>query len=1181
MKRTTLLPLLFLLCYSAFSHSIDGGYSQGLVNLVPDTGFEFKNGFKYINPSPSLGFWRLSIVPQRLSTGLQEVQVALNFSIDQPTDIRGNNANGGEALYKPSDFSATVRGSMNFIIEGTYTDPTTNKQYTFENKKYVSELGSSTINSGLFTYGPDIVNTMARLKITQEADPLAAFLNTFKVKVTSIKAISRNYQGFASMDNELGKRLEQKKTEAENKMQAEAYLRQGHVQYGIRDYQGAKELYQKAYALNKSPETLQLVEDADKALKAEQERLKNESAETNNNGSTSVSSPILTSTSPSSTQTNKNNAVQNKNTTSTQNTKKTNKASNDIYSKAEQAGKTLEQMKYEREAYQRQQRDKLRYATNPGAYYLERSGIWNNYNSMLNSIAKQNSREQGALDRQWNDEQRRIRLERLRREREAAQQKAQYDKRSNLLTSLPANGLPWSGINIDTNKLYYFVYHYTGNLGDIEQITFSNIFSIGQYPDGSWPDRKKVLGHIYEASIDPNKYVNVSHRIIGFYTSEAEAQTALTNLKSQLSSTQLNINTFQLQGANSNVTPGKNKMSVPLNLLFSKASELFDQNQFKESLEAYLRGLQQTGGTFPEGLYKTKNMDNMGYIYYSQENYAEALSWFEKGAENGSVYSLRSLAHIYTSGIGAEKNTEKAAELLQKAWELGDLQSEVDLALLHFENSNTQMAEKLMSQVVNNYTQPIEVRNQLKLQMAKAYAYGTNGFPKSIFKSNDLYVWLIDEKVLDASYQLVMVGLDKPNGYTSEYYVDAVVNNPEQSIEKRNTVRLAYADAILSRNDKLKFPIKKALDYYTQLKSEGYGVDEALGIYFIETNDIPKARELHANSPFSGLYEYEGTAGKQNFEKALSIWETYSKQGNRLAKLFLATAYFSGNGVERSMEKATSLYHLAENQTYKDMDAVLYFLKYSSTLEKRFPQFSRDRDAFWLHLITVGAWPANNAEVKHARQYSTPPESGLYMVIEKDLPAYQAKRGFMDQNGEIIIPVVYDIVNDVGDDGLAIVKYKGKYGLIDRQGMQQVPVLYETLRKIADDLYQVTQDGVTFYVGSDGEQKIVHKNQGYQEIREFGTNGLAAFKLNNKWGFIDETGKEIVPATLQYDYVSNFSEDLAQVKKDGKWGYINVEGKEVIEPTYVVANRFINGKAEVKLKKDFYYIDKNGKKVKK
>ena len=49
--------------------------------------------------------------------------------------------------------------------------------------------------------------------------------------------------------------------------------------------------------------------------------------------------------------------------------------------------------------------------------------------------------------------------------------------------------------------------------------------------------------------------------------------------------------------------------------------------------------------------------------------------------------------------------------------------------------------------------------------------------------------------------------------------------------------------------------------------------------------------------------------------------------------------------------------------------------------------------------------------------------------------------------------------------------------------------------------------------------------------------GLAAVKLNGKWGFVDKSGNEAVP--LKYDEVRLFSEGLAAVKLNGKWGFIS------------------------------------------
>jgi hypothetical protein len=52
---------------------------------------------------------------------------------------------------------------------------------------------------------------------------------------------------------------------------------------------------------------------------------------------------------------------------------------------------------------------------------------------------------------------------------------------------------------------------------------------------------------------------------------------------------------------------------------------------------------------------------------------------------------------------------------------------------------------------------------------------------------------------------------------------------------------------------------------------------------------------------------------------------------------------------------------------------------------------------------------------------------------------------------------------------------------------------------------------------------------------------LARVKKDGKWGYIDKTGRTIIP--IEYDYVESFnSEGLAKVKKDEKYGFIDRTG---------------------------------------
>lgn len=66
---------------------------------------------------------------------------------------------------------------------------------------------------------------------------------------------------------------------------------------------------------------------------------------------------------------------------------------------------------------------------------------------------------------------------------------------------------------------------------------------------------------------------------------------------------------------------------------------------------------------------------------------------------------------------------------------------------------------------------------------------------------------------------------------------------------------------------------------------------------------------------------------------------------------------------------------------------------------------------------------------------------------------------------------------------------------------------------------------------------------------------------NNKWGFINKSGKQIVP--FKYDTLSEFTEGLASVCHNDKLGFIDETGKEVIPLSYIMAVRFTEGLSSV------------------
>ena len=83
------------------------------------------------------------------------------------------------------------------------------------------------------------------------------------------------------------------------------------------------------------------------------------------------------------------------------------------------------------------------------------------------------------------------------------------------------------------------------------------------------------------------------------------------------------------------------------------------------------------------------------------------------------------------------------------------------------------------------------------------------------------------------------------------------------------------------------------------------------------------------------------------------------------------------------------------------------------------------------------------------------------------------------------------------------------------------------------------------------------------------------FQRAGKWGFKDQSGKEVIPPI--YTEALSFKEDMAAVEMNGLFGYINRENVLVIPYKYDTAGSFSEGWANVSLGEKCGYVDKTGK----
>lgn len=160
--------------------------------------------------------------------------------------------------------------------------------------------------------------------------------------------------------------------------------------------------------------------------------------------------------------------------------------------------------------------------------------------------------------------------------------------------------------------------------------------------------------------------------------------------------------------------------------------------------------------------------------------------------------------------------------------------------------------------------------------------------------------------------------------------------------------------------------------------------------------------------------------------------------------------------------------------------------------------------------------------------------------------------GVIDSNFKIIIPCAYELIQfDL--TGNLIFKKNGFFGLMDLKTNILIPALYQQFNGFRQIMYTkdpnpyslVMRDSLYGYINLKGKEVIPckYKHLGY-EIH----NNRVFYQENNKYGFLDTTGKVVVAPV--YDRVFDFIIDVTAVQKGEKWALINDKGKSVTEFIY-------------------------------
>jgi hypothetical protein len=181
-------------------------------------------------------------------------------------------------------------------------------------------------------------------------------------------------------------------------------------------------------------------------------------------------------------------------------------------------------------------------------------------------------------------------------------------------------------------------------------------------------------------------------------------------------------------------------------------------------------------------------------------------------------------------------------------------------------------------------------------------------------------------------------------------------------------------------------------------------------------------------------------------------------------------------------------------------------------------------------------------------------------------------------------------------DGYAVGTQKNatgdlKYGVVDSTGKTIVPFQYaritgaftgDYIACAAYDPYDMDSKGIKetantwFFYDRQGNKA----GETHYTVWDDFSEGLVVASKDYKFGFLDPTGKVVVP--FQYDWACGFQNGLAWVGKNDKFGFIDQKGKVVIPLKYAPASDYVFMEKDGALVRDLetgerFYIDKNGK----
>ena len=202
--------------------------------------------------------------------------------------------------------------------------------------------------------------------------------------------------------------------------------------------------------------------------------------------------------------------------------------------------------------------------------------------------------------------------------------------------------------------------------------------------------------------------------------------------------------------------------------------------------------------------------------------------------------------------------------------------------------------------------------------------------------------------------------------------------------------------------------------------------------------------------------------------------------------------------------------------------------------------------------------------------------------------------GYIDKSGALVIPMKFQEADEFSE-GLAAAHLGDISGFIDHTGRFVFNAPFDVSWGFSEGIVLVKSNLKMIFLDRTGKRLPTPPlDDNYQPGLSF-HEGLAAVQIKEKWGYIDKTGRLVIPA--KFLEAGDFSEGLAAAEvpvdqsketpciMDGtssytapkKFGYIDHTGKMIIAPRWEYPGPFVGGLANVSNCYKASFIDKTGR----